>query len=587
MSDGNSTIPLPPSSTIETSSEPPRTLWMGDLDPSFDESTIQQIWKSLDRLVTVKLIRAKKNLLIPCSSTINDSFSNSSNSLSPTNSSTRLSSAGSSASPTTVSSSSAENKSNSITNNLSTDQTEDASITSNLDDDTNGGNQNLHKININGVSFIDPSTVQLHHAGYCFVEFQNQEDAQYALSLNSNPIPNILSDSNNLYTNPTGKRNFRLNWASGATLQSSIPVTPEFSLFVGDLSPTATEADLLSLFQQQYRSVKTVRVMTDPITGASRCFGFIRFGDQDERKRALSEMNGVWCQGRPLRVAYATPRNNNNIISNQQNTATQLSHHGNSYHNNSHNNGNNRSRKNSSSILNYQNNYTANTNHGQPPQLSKSNSQNELVSTVFIGGLSPKINESQVRSLFKPFGNIVNVKLPPGKNCGFVKFENRIDAEAAIQGLQGFIVAGNPIRLSWGKASSMTSGNASNNHNVNGNIDQLNNQNNVNYHVKSKPHFQYPMAKSVPQQQYVLSNQQYPQDGSFPSNNYRHNLQQNQQIQQEYWRNSNGFAQQTQKQPPLLQQQLLQQSLHYQNNPSALNQVSYMYDPSMNMNYSS
>ncbi|XDT05837.1 Hypothetical protein J6897_03655 [Nakaseomyces glabratus] len=42
---------------------------MGDLDPSYDEETIQEIWSHLGKHVTVKLIRAKKNLLIPCSST--------------------------------------------------------------------------------------------------------------------------------------------------------------------------------------------------------------------------------------------------------------------------------------------------------------------------------------------------------------------------------------------------------------------------------------------------------------------------------------------------------------------------------------
>ena len=74
--------------------------------------------------------------------------------------------------------------------------------------------------------------------------------------------------------------------------------------------------------------------------------------------------------------------------------------------------------------------------------------------TVFVGGLGPKTTEFQLRSLFKPFGPILNVRIPNGKNCGFVKFEKRIDAEASIQGLQGFIVGGSPIRLSWGRPSS-------------------------------------------------------------------------------------------------------------------------------------
>lgn len=435
-----SAIPLPPSATIETSSEPPRTLWMGDLDPSFDEITIQDIWQQLGKKVFVKLIRAKKNLLIPCSSTA----------------------ATSSAGASQAGSGSAENVASGVSSGLN-------------DGDSADVMEGTQKININGVSFIDPATTPLHHAGYCFVEFESQQDAQFALSLNSAPLPNIISRSTSLPTNPSGQRNFRLNWASGATLQSSIPSRPEFSLFVGDLSPTATEADLLSLFQQKFRSVKTVRVMTDPITGASRCFGFVRFGNEEERRRALVEMNGVWCQGRCLRVAYATPRNNMmwHVQSQQQQHPAQQA----------------QQQQNTPLLVKTANNIMTGNSSGvasnlmsmpmsQKPSVSSITSSGSVNApdfsssqayttdpnntTVFIGGLTPKINEAQLQALFAPFGNILTVKIPQGKNCGFVKYENRIDAEAAIQGMQGFIVGGNPVRLSWGRNTVSNGGSNSN-----------------------------------------------------------------------------------------------------------------------------
>ena len=216
---------------------------MGDLDPGFDELIIVSIWMSLGKSVKVKLIKSKTNALIP----INTASNSNSNSASSS------------------------------------------------------------ALEINGVSFIDPNKTNLHHAGYCFVEFESFEDAQQGLSLNATPIPNIpCNTTSSKRTNDDGKRKFRLNWANGATLHSTIVPTPEFSLFVGDLSPFATEADLLSLFQTKYNSVKTVRVMTDPITGASRCFGFVRFANESERRNALIGMNGVQFQGRQLRVAYAT-----------------------------------------------------------------------------------------------------------------------------------------------------------------------------------------------------------------------------------------------------------------------------------------
>ncbi|SCU78136.1 LADA_0A04038g1_1 [Lachancea dasiensis] len=500
-------IPLPPSATVQTSSEPPRTLWMGDLDPSFDEATIQQLWEQLQRQVNVKLIRAKKNLLIPCSTS--STFSEAANGEGGGRPTDELPRADAEAGGEPA-----------------------AAGTGPTQGESRGAGQ---KININGVSFIDPNTTQLHHAGYCFVEFQSLEDAHWALTLNSTPLPNITSHSTQLPTNPSGLRNFRLNWASGATLQSTIPSTPEFSLFVGDLSPTATEAHLLSLFQKNFRSVKTVRVMTDPITGASRCFGFVRFGDEQERRRALVEMNGVWCQGRNLRVAYATPRNNvvwqPNPASqqhqapqqrpppppmfDQEHPPAQLPHFPPNPHHHQHPQQHELPHQLFNSFPRYQDrplpgNYMVNDaatgaslaqpDYRQTPLLVKTANSlvnNNLIdfpptasdqqqyqfipssatigasgiapmpqsgsrsaftnpnnTTVFVGGLTAQISERQLHSMFAPFGAIVNVKIPPGKGCGFVKYAYRIDAEAAIQGMQGFIVGGNPIRLSWGRTSS-------------------------------------------------------------------------------------------------------------------------------------
>lgn len=152
----------------------------------------------------------------------------------------------------------------------------------------------------------------LTNSGYCFVEFESFEDAQHALSLNGQLLPDIAMPSQlNFPNNPDNqKKYFRLNWASGATLSAPIVQTPEYSLFVGDLSASTTEAHLLAFFQKNFpNSIKTVRVMTDPISGKSRCFGFVRFTEELERQRALIEMNGAWFAGRPLRVALATPRN--------------------------------------------------------------------------------------------------------------------------------------------------------------------------------------------------------------------------------------------------------------------------------------
>ena len=41
--------------------------------------------------------------------------------------------------------------------------------------------------------------------------------------------------------------------------------------------------------------------MTDPISGMSRGYGFVRFADEQDQQRALSEMQGVCPAGLVLR----------------------------------------------------------------------------------------------------------------------------------------------------------------------------------------------------------------------------------------------------------------------------------------------
>lgn len=72
--------------------------------------------------------------------------------------------------------------------------------------------------------------------------------------------------------------------------------------------------------------------------------------------------------------------------------------------------------------------------------------------TVFVGGLSSLISEDTLKTFFSPFGAIAYVKIPPGKGCGFVSFLRKVDAEKAIERMQGFPVGGCRIRLSWGRS---------------------------------------------------------------------------------------------------------------------------------------
>ena len=380
-------IPNPPLSSIHNSkNSEPRTLWMGDLDPQYNEEIIEKIWLNFNFKVNIKLIKSRKNQLIPCSS---------------------------------------------INNNSS----------------------NITSIEFNGINFLDPNITKLHHAGYCFIEFNSFKEAQFALSLNSIPIPNI--QIGNFKTNLQNDRLFRLNWASVATLQSQIPISPEYSIFVGDLDSYITEADLMTLFQTRYNSVKTARVMSDPLTGLSRGFGFVRFESELERDSALIEMSKVIFRGKLLRVSIAAERpshnrsltsnnTNDNIISNAMIQPVVTS------NNNTNTNDNIISNTSIQPVDN-----TVNVTPPAPPPAPPPSRVNEGPSkntTIFIGGLNKNVTEWQVELLFKPFGNIFSIRIPNGRSCGFVTFFHKLDAQAAMIGIQGYRINGRHIRLAWGNA---------------------------------------------------------------------------------------------------------------------------------------
>lgn len=52
----------------------------------------------------------------------------------------------------------------------------------------------------------------------------------------------------------------------------------------------------------------SVQVITDPLTGRSKGYGFVRFGNEGERDRSLTDMSGHIINSRPIRVSVATAK---------------------------------------------------------------------------------------------------------------------------------------------------------------------------------------------------------------------------------------------------------------------------------------
>jgi hypothetical protein len=54
----------------------------------------------------------------------------------------------------------------------------------------------------------------------------------------------------------------------------------------------------------------------------------------------------------------------------------------------------------------------------------------------------------------RPVADNKQVKIPPGKGCGFVQYVEKHCAQLALERMQGFMLNGCKIRLSWGRTGS-------------------------------------------------------------------------------------------------------------------------------------
>ncbi|KAJ1765547.1 hypothetical protein LPJ74_006309, partial [Coemansia sp. RSA 1843] len=320
-------------------------------------------------------------------------------------------------------------------------------------------------------------------ANYCFLEFPTQADAERILAAyNGKPMP------------PPLDRPFRLNWASGVTAgygstlmplgpapdsgysqqqgrsyppglgettfengaistattaappasytatatpsQQTSADGPEYSLFVGDLASEVTDVQLAHEFRCRYASARAAKVVTDPITLLPRGYGFVRFGDEADQQRALVEMQGHLIGSRAIRVSTATPKRSSSLV-----YPTHHHHH----HSQSLQHGA-PSREAAGSPTSSVS--TADSNDMYNPATDPFNT------TVFVGGLTHPVGEDELYAFFTVYGEVTYCKIPPNRGCGFVTFAKRANAEAAIRALNGQMLGGSRVRLSWGRSQS-------------------------------------------------------------------------------------------------------------------------------------
>jgi len=79
------------------------------------------------------------------------------------------------------------------------------------------------------------------------------------------------------------------------------------NIFVGNLGPDVTEAEVAELFKP-FGQVGSVQLVRELFTGKGKGFGFVEMPGKQHSLAAIAGVNGKELAGRPLRVNEARDR---------------------------------------------------------------------------------------------------------------------------------------------------------------------------------------------------------------------------------------------------------------------------------------
>eukprot|EP00727_Mastigamoeba_balamuthi_P001136 m51a1_g11019 putative flowering time control protein fpa (665) ;mRNA; f:398106-400423 len=72
--------------------------------------------------------------------------------------------------------------------------------------------------------------------------------------------------------------------------------------------------------------------------------------------------------------------------------------------------------------------------------------------TLWVGSLPPNVADEEIYEMFGKYGHIDNIRQLQGKNCCFVRYDDIASSTTAKNALQGAMMRGQTIKVSWGKA---------------------------------------------------------------------------------------------------------------------------------------
>lgn len=159
------------------------------------------------------------------------------------------------------------------------------------------------------------------------------------------------------------------------------------SLYVGELSPSVTEAILFEIFSS-VGPVTTIRVCRDAVTHESLRYAYVNFQTHEDAKKAMQELNYAAIKGRPCRIMWSQ----------------------------------------------------------RDPSARKSGRGN-----IYVKNLDPSIDNKGLHDTFSMFGDILSCKVVSDNGhslgFGFVHFSTAEAAQEAINTVDGMIMSGRPLHV--------------------------------------------------------------------------------------------------------------------------------------------
>lgn len=159
---------------------------------------------------------------------------------------------------------------------------------------------------------------------------------------------------------------------------------PNSSLYVGDLAPTTTEAELFQHFREA-GGVMSVRICRHAVTRQSLGYGYVNFNNQEDAQTAITELNYSEINKQPCRIMWSQ----------------------------------------------------------RDPSQRKSSSNN-----IFVKNLEKSIDQQQLHDTFEQFGTVlsskigINERTGESKGFGFVHYQDKAAADLAIEKVNGMVIKG-------------------------------------------------------------------------------------------------------------------------------------------------